>query len=167
MAEPEFVLPVSEQEYQAASSKFVTLPDGTTAYEANVNKMFGYDIEVTEVDWENPGSSMRVVVTVTGEGVNQGKSEKIAFGVKADGIWKGKEIYKALTGKEMEMKDLGGGKRSPVIKPLELVGKSAVGLWQVMEGFKGGDPTQGKTYYPKLVNLLPAGSKVQSEGLGI
>ena len=152
--EPEFKLPVTEDEYNAASSKFVSLPGGSTDYKKNVGLAFGYNVEVTEVDWDTPGSSMKIVVVVTEEGANKGKSEKISFGVKADGIWKGKELHYAITGKEMAIVD-----NAPVIRPLELVGKPAVGIWQVMQGTKGGVPGAEPVCYPKLENLLPAGSK--------
>lgn len=159
---PEFQLPVTEEEYQQAGSKFVTF-----AANAKVGDSLFLDIEVGMVDWDTPGQSMKVPITVTEECVDKGKEEKISFGVLKSGIWKGKEIYKAITGVDMPMKAGADGVTHPVIDPMALVGKPAVGFWQMVEGYKGGDPNAGTTQYPKLTSILSAGGKPKVEGLGI
>jgi len=50
----------------------------------------------------------------------------------------------------------------PRLVPSVVAGKPAVGLWRLQEGHKGGDPTAEMVLYPKLVAILPPGSKVES-----
>lgn len=155
---PEIILPdVTEDEYKRAGSKFVQMPAGETET--------SLDIEIGMLDWDTPGTSMKVPVTVTEEGPNQDKQDKISFGVKPDGIWKGKEIYYAITGVDMPMKLGGDGKNHPVIDPMVLVGKPAVGFWQMQKGKKGG--VGEEVTYPKLISILAPGSKPEVSDLGI
>jgi len=155
----EFQLPATEEEYQRAGSKFVTFPPN-----AKVGDSLFLDIEIGMIDWDTPGVSMKVPVTVTEEGLDKNKTDKISFGVKADGIWKGREIYKAILEEEMPMKSGADGKKHPVIDPMALAGKPAVGCWQLQEGKKGG---VGETVvYPKLQTILSPRSKPKVEGLG-
>ena len=108
---------------------------------------------------------MKVPITITEEGVDQSKEDKISFGVLPTGIWKGKEIYRAITGGDMPMKAGADGKKHPVIDPMALVGKPAVGLWAMQKGKKGG--VGEEIIYPKLQSILPAGKKPKTEDLGI
>lgn len=151
---PKVTLPVGEQEYNASGSKFITMtPDEQAKGSA------GYrDIEVHGYDWDTHGESLKVEVTVTTEGIDKGKKDKLSFGVlpgtknKPSGIFKGKAIYLTLTGKEMPIEK---GKVTPNI-PEDLLGKKGVGKWVWTEGKKGG---QGEpVFYPKLMEILPAGS---------
>jgi len=159
---PKFTMPVSEEEYKKAGSKFVTFPPG-----AKVGDVEERDIEIGMVDWDTPGQSMKVPITVTEAGPDQHKEEKLSFGVDVKGIWKGKEIYFAITGKDMPMEKGADGKKHPVIDPMELAGKPAVGVWQMMSGHSGGVETNPVIFYPKLVSILPAGKKSKAESLGI
>ena len=157
----EIMLPgVTEEEYHTAGSKFVTFPPG-----AKVGDALALDIEIGMVDWDTPGQSMKVPITITEEGVDQSKEDKISFGVLPTGIWKGKEIYRAITGGDMPMKAGADGKKHPVIDPMALVGKPAVGLWAMQKGKKGG--VGEEIIYPKLQSILPAGKKPKTEDLGI
>ena len=159
---PEFDLPITEEEYEKAGSKFIVVPPG-----AQVGAIEYRGIEIGMLDWDQPGKSMKVPVTVSEEGPDMGKEEKISFGVDIKGIWKGKEIYEAITGEPMPMREGTDGKKHPFIDPMALVGKSALGMWMMTKGFPGGDETQAPTYYGKLTSILPAGEKPVVEDLGI
>lgn len=160
---PEFILDgLSEEEYQKAGSKFISFPPA-----AKVGDWEYRDIEIGMTDWDTPGVSMKVPITVTEEGPDQFKEEKISFGVDLKGIWKGKEIYRAITGEDMPMKAGADGKKHPVIDPMELAGRPAVGGWQLQQGYPGGDRSLPPVVYPKLVNILPAGSKPEVSDLGV
>lgn len=160
---PQFLLDqVTEEEYETAGSKFITFPPG-----AQVGDSQFRTVEVTDFDWDTPGTSMKVEVKVTEEGPDQGKEEKLSFGVGKLGIWKGREIYLAVAGKEMPMAEGAGGKRHPAPDPMDLVGKPAEGHWQMQAGVKGGVPGGEPVLYPKLVALLKAGTRPKVEGLGI
>lgn len=158
----ELELPVTQEEYDKAGSKFMTMPPN-----AKLGDNLFLNIEVGMVDWDTPGTSMKVPVTVTEEGPDFGKEDKLSFGVKPDGIWKGKEIYRAITGEDIPMKEGAGGKIRPFIDPIALASKSAVGQWQVQRGYPGGDKTLPPVDYPKLIAILPAGGKPAVESLGM
>lgn len=156
----ELVIPVTEEEYEKATSKFVVFPPN--ARKGDV-KFLG--VEIGMIDWDQVGVSMKVPVTVIEDGIDFGKQEKISFGVKPEGIWKGRELYKAIMGTEMPMKAGADGVKRPAIRPMEIAGKKANGMWQIVEGKKGG--VGEATLYPKLVSILPAGPKPKAENLGI
>lgn len=170
---PEFVFnEISEEQYHTAGSKWVTFPLGEPLSK-RVGETLALDIEIGMVDWDNPGQSMKIPIKVTEAGVDQGKEDKLSFGVKItkdgkSGIWKGKEAYEHVTGKEMSMIAGSDGKKHPGFTEqdvMEMMGKPAVGLWEVMKGTKGGVEGAEPTYYPKLVAILPAGQKPKSEAL--
>ena len=171
MAEQEFILPVTEEEYEAGGSKFIAFKDekGNIATSGQWKNLVGQvnyrDVELGMPDWDTPGKSMKFPTTITEEGVDKGKEDKIATGVDSKSVWKLKEIHAAVIGGDLEMKPGADKKKHPVVKPMDYVGKSAVGVWEMQKGFKGGDPSAGETYYPKLVQLLPAGSKPRTESL--
>ncbi len=156
---PEFVLPVTEEEYQSSGSKFITFPPG-----AKKGDILYREIESGMLGWDTPGKSMKIDVTVTEDGDDQGKTEKISFGVDAKGIWKGKQIYQAITGHPMPMKKSStDGKNHPAPQDVDTAGKAAVGIWMMSEGKKGG--VGEAVLYPKLQDILPAGSKPNTESL--
>lgn len=162
---PEFELPITKEEYDTAGSKFITFPPGNPAKQVG---NFEYrEIECGMIDWETPGKSMKLPVTVTEEGSDFGKEDKVSFGVDKKGIWKGKELYEAVTGKPMPVRKGVDGKQHPYIDPMAVVGKMAIGAWQMQKGYPGGDQTQAPTYYPKLVNILKPGEKPVVESLEI
>lgn len=159
---PELEFPVTEDEYRTAGSKFVTFPP-----EAKVGDVQFRAVEVGMVDWDTPGKSMKCPIKVTEEGPDQGKEDKISFGVDSKGVWKAKEIYLAVTGADIPMKDGADGNKHPFIDPMALVGKAAVGCWVFQKGYKGGDPAQGEVTYPKLTSLHPAGYQPEATSLGL
>jgi len=171
MTEQEFVLPVTEEEYEAGGSKFIAFTDeqGNVVPSGSWSKMVGSvnsrAVEVGMPDWDTPGRSLKFPVVITEEGADKGKEDKMSTGVDSKSVWKLKEIHAAVIGGDLEMKKGADGKKHPVFKPTEYVGKPAVGIWEMQKGHKGGDPSAGETYYPKLVQLLPAGSKPNTESL--
>lgn len=160
MADQEFILPVTEEEYEAGGSKFITFPPGAKAGDVAYR-----NVEVGMPDWDTPGTSLKFPVVVTEEGPDKGKEEKISTGVDSKSVWKLKELHSAILGGDLEMKAGADGKKHPVFKPTEYVGKPVVGVWTMMKGHKGGDETAEEVLYPKLTNILPAGSKPTTESL--
>jgi len=156
----EFILPVTEEEYESAGSKFVTFPPGS-----EVGASLFLHAELGMPDWDTPGKSLKFPVTITEMGPDNGKEDKISTGVDAKSIWKMKEICQNVLGKDLEMEAGADKKRHPKVTPTEYVGKPAVAHYQLIEGRKGGDPAGEKTVYPKLMALLPAGAKPSAESL--
>lgn len=143
---PELQLPVSPEEYEVAGSKFVSQPG---AYKSKITEM---------PDWDTPGVSIKFPFTIT-EGVEEGKRNKLSCGVRADAVWKLKEMLAAI-GVPVEVKD---GK--PTFNPMACIEKEFLSVWTPdadtrtpEEGGKGGT-------YNKPTGALPIGAKV--EGLGI
>ena len=149
---------VTEAEYETAGSKFVTFPAGS-----KVGDNLYLDAEVGMPDWDTPGKSIKFPVTIIEDGIDRGKEDKISTGVDSKGVWKLKEVTQSVLHKDLEMKKGSDGKVHPVLKPMEYVGKKAVAHYQMQTGKKGGvgEPVQ----YPKLIALLPFGSKPKVEGL--
>lgn len=162
---PDLVFPdVTQEEYDTAGSKFITFPAGATPGAVQYR-----DVEVSDVDWDTPGQSIKIVATVIEEGPDLSKQDKLSFGVVKtatgkSGIWKGKLAHIAITGKEMAFVDTDKGPR-PKIDPTELVGKKAIAEYTLQLGHKGGDPEGEEVLYPKLTNFLSAGKKPAVAGL--
>ena len=145
---PKFIIDgVNKSDYDSAGSKFITMTPAEKA--AGIAYR---DIEIGELAWDTPGKSMKLPVVVKEEGTDKGKETKISFGVDKDGIWKGKDIYRAITGKDMPFE---GGHPAPDSDVL--LGKKAVGMWKLTKGKKGG--VGEEVEYTKLDSILPAGSK--------
>lgn len=162
---PKFILDgIDEDEYNTAGSKFITFP---AIPPPKVGDWQFRDIICGTLDWDSPGKSMKLPVTVVEEGPDKGKEEKISFGVDKKGIWKGKEIYLAITGHEMPMAKGADGKNHPAPDPIELYEKPAIGGWQMQMGKKGGDPNAEDVLYPKLVSILAPGTKPATDSLGV
>lgn len=160
MADQEFILPVTEEEYEAGGSKFITFMPG-----AKVGDVQYREIECDMPDWDTAGKSIKFPVTVTEEGPDKGKDGKISTGVDSKSVWKLKELHAAIVGGDLEMKAGADGKKHPVFKPTEYAGKAAVGVWTMMKGTKGGVEGAEEVLYPKLTNILLAGSKPTTESL--
>ncbi len=149
---PEFMLDITEEDYESAGSKFITFPLPLVKGATQFRK-----VECGMLDWDTPGKSMKIPVTIIEQGEDKEKDEKLSFGVDSKGIWKGKSIYKNIAGKDMPMK-VGSDKKShPAPKTEDINGKEAVGMWQVVEGKKGG--VGEAILYPKLIDILPKGYK--------
>ena len=170
MAEQEFILGVTEEEYEEAGSKFITWLDENDnpvmsgAWASQVGKTNLRDIEIGMPDWKTVGKSLKFPVSIMSE-MDKGKEDEICPGVDVKGIWKLKEIHQAIMGNELEMKVGADKKKHPVFKPAIYVGKPAVGVWEMQEGHKAGDPNAPIVYYPKLVSIMPAGTKETEQSL--
>lgn len=149
----EFVLPITEEEFETSGSKWITFDPN--AAEGTIELR---NVEIGVVDWDTPGVSLKYPVTII-DGIDKGKTDKLSAGVSKDAVWKIKEIHKAL-GVPVQMKD---GK--PVIKPKEVSGKNAVGVWIIRIGTKGGVAGADKTVYPKLEAIQPEGYTLQTASL--
>ncbi len=157
---PEFVLPVTEEEYQSAGSKFVVFPPGSKVGDNQYR-----DVEMGMPDWDTPGQSIKFPVSITEEGPDKGKEDKISTGVGKSGVWKLKEVYRSVTGEDLPMKKQKDGSNHPVLDPTKVAGKTAVAQYQMQKGKKGGDPNAEDVTYPKLIAILPAGTKPEVESL--
>lgn len=159
---PEFVLPVTEDEYEKAGSKFITFDPNAPA-----GRLLYLGIEMDMPDWETPGQSIKFPIRVTEEGPDFGKEDKIVGGITRDGIWKTKDILKALD-IVPEMRVGADQKKHPVITNetvLGVAGKLAVGCWQIQVDSRAPEKGGKGTKYPKLVNIYPAGYTPATEEL--
>jgi len=167
----EFILPVTEEEYETAGSKFITFLDKegravpATEWKKIVGESTFLDVELGMPDWDTPGKSLKFPLSIIEEGPDKGKEDKISAGVDTKGIWKLKEIVKSVLGSDLAMKKGADNKMHPSLNPTAFVGKQAVGQWVMQSGHAGGDPSKPITYYPKLVTLLPPGEKPTVESI--
>lgn len=150
---PELTLPVSEEEFEKAGSKFISFSPNDP-----LGKLYAKQIEMDVPDWDTPGVSIKFPVRIIGpEGdPDIGKEDKLSCGVSPDAIWKLKDVLNAL-GVSLEMREGADEKKHPVFDTDAVAGKQAVGCWELQAGSKGGDPTKGTIKYPKLVTIMPAG----------
>ncbi len=162
---------VTEEEYELAGSKFMTFIDKdgkivqSGEWKGHIGEDIYLEVESGMPDWDTPGKSLKFPITVVEEGPDKGKADKISTGVDSKSIWKLKEVVKALTGKDLQMKKGGDGKAHPVLNPTEFVGKPAIAHYQLIRGKKGGVATAEDTIYHKLIELLPTGEKPNTESL--
>lgn len=167
----EFILTVTEEEYEAGGSKFIAFTDeaGNIAPSGSWAKLVGSvnyrAVEIGMPDWDTPGRSLKFPVTITDEGPDKGKEDKLSCGIDSKSVWKLKETHSAVIGGDLEMQTGADGKKHPVFKPTVYVGKQAVGIWEMQKGTKGGEEGAPAVYYPKLVQLMPAGSQPKTESL--
>lgn len=150
---PEFTVPVEQDEYEASGSKFITFDSSDP-----VGKTYKKPVEIGVVDWDTPGVSMKFPVTIIGNDIDAGKTDKLSAGVGTNAVWKLKDTLKAI-GAPVEMKQGAGGKMFPVFKSEDCEGKKAMGVWEVQMGNKGGDPQAERIKYPKLVAFEPMTAK--------
>jgi len=150
----EFILEgITEEEYEVAGSKFITIsPDkkniaGYTTYRKAIIGM---------LSWEEKGAgrSMKFPFTISEE-LDLNKEDKISFGVDKKGIWKGKELYLAITGHAMPMAKGKDGNMHPSPNAMECMGKNVWVQYVNQKGAKGGDVTKGEVVYPKANAFLP------------
>lgn len=142
---PEFVLDVTEEEYEKAGSKFA--------------KAGAHLSECDMPEWKTPGVSIAFPFTILEEGIDKGLKGDIFCGVGKDSIWKLKEMLAAL-GVKYTVKD---GKVA--FNSTQCAGKQFQSIWTeevdtrpVEEGGKG-------THYTKPTSALPVGAKVEDLGL--
>lgn len=158
---PDIELNVTPEEYAIEGSKFITFPPGSKTGAKRY-----LEVEVGELDWATPNKSLKIPVTVSEDGPDNGKEDQLSFGINKGGVWKGKEAYKNITGEEPEV----GPNGRPMFIALKMVGKTAIGEWTMQIGYPGGDTNQPGFDMAKLTSILPAGSKPADAvptGLGI
>ena len=156
---PEFIIPTTEEEYEKAGSKFITFsPDD------EVGKLYYKDIELDMPDWDTPGQSIKFPLRITEEGPDFGKEDKISAGVTSIGVWKLKDLLNALD-VTVEMRVGADKKKRPVFASEEVAGKAAVGVWQVQMDKRKPEEGGKGVKYPKLINIMPAGSQPAIEEL--
>jgi hypothetical protein len=144
----EFVIPVSKDDYEKAGSKFITMGQNET--EAYRNVEFGMP------DWKTAGKSIVFPATVVG-GVDDGKEQSIFAGVDTNGVWKLKEILKAI-GVDVTFNKAG----QPMFDAQAVFGKKATARFIWETGHKDGDKNQPVVRYPKMVDIMPV--RGQHEG---
>jgi hypothetical protein len=148
----EFILErITEEEFEVAGSKFITIP-------ADKKSQVGYTTYrkaiIGMLTWDTVGRSMKFPFTIAEE-LDLNKEDKISFGVDKKGIWKGKELYKAVTGGDMPMAKGKDGNMHPSPNPMECMGKNVWVQYVNQKGAKGGDASKGETIYPKAQAFLP------------
>lgn len=148
---PEFVLPVTQEEYEKAGSKFITFNTADP-----VGKLYYKPIELDMPDWDTPGQSIKFPIRITEEGPDFGKEDKLSAGVSQIAIWKLKDILKALD-VAVEMRVGADKKKHPIFDSAAVAGQPAIGCWQIQEGHKDGNPNNPIVKYPKLVSIYPTG----------
>lgn len=142
---PEFILDVTEEEFEKAGSKFASVGEHLS--------------EVTNVDWENPGTSIKFEFRIVAEGPDSGKEAKIVAGVSKSAMWKLKEILEAL-GVQYQVKN---GKVT--FDSAVCLGKQFKSVWT--EQVDSRTPEEGGkgTKYTKATGAI--GKDETLEGLGI
>ena len=147
---PDMIIPdLSEQEYESAGSKFA--------------KAGAHLSECGMPEWETPGQSVRFPFRIIEEGEDNGKESKLVCGVSKSGIWKFKEMEKAL-GLQL-MKSIDGKMTIQEAGLMACVGKQFQTVWITEtdsrtpeEGGKGGT-------YTKATSALPVGAKIEDLGI--
>ena len=143
---PDLILPdITPEEYQNAGSKFA--------------KPGAHLSECGMPEWDTPGVSIKFPFTITEEGEDNGKENKISCGVKPTGVWKLKEMLVAIG---VACKETDG---KVAFDPIECVGKKFLSMWTTetdtrtaAEGGKGGS-------YTKPTSAFPVGTKVEDLGI--
>jgi len=140
-----FTLPVNEDEYEKAGSKFAQ--PGMHLSE------FGMPT------WKQAGFSMTFPFTIV-DGNDKGIEGEIYCGVNKDGIWKLKEILKALN---VAVTVTNG---RPSFDPMHVVGKRGMTLWIQQKDSRSMEEGGKGTLYSKAVSVFPEGTPPPSD-LGI
>lgn len=141
---PQFVLKdINKKEWDTAGSKFITFPPGAKPGDIQIR-----EVELGMVDWDTPGQSIKFPVTVTEEGIDNGKKDKVSAGVDAKSVWKLKEILNTLG---VETKVVNG---KIAFDSDALTGMKTNGIWVMQKGHKGGDPNAEEVVYPKLTGFV-------------
>ena len=141
---PQISLPVSQEQFESAGSKFISLAPGKT-------EGF-FDIECDVIDWKTPGVSLMLPVTITEEGINNGKADNFYMGVSPEAVFKTKETLTVLGIPVTFVK----GK--PNFDSEKSGGKKAVGHW-VQEEVDSIKNPGTKIKMVKLQDIYPAGYK--------
>lgn len=140
-----FTLPVSEDEYEKAGSKFAQ--PGMHLSE------FGMPT------WKQAGVSLTFPFTIV-DGNDKGLEGEIYCGVNKDGIWKLKETLKAL-GVAVTITN-----GRPTFDPMQVVGKKGMTLWTMQKDSRSVEEGGKGTTYSKAVSVFPEGTPPPAD-LGI
>lgn len=142
---PEFILDVTEEEYEKAGSKFAEVGEHLS--------------EMGMPEWETPGLSIRFPFTIIEEGEDKGKESKLVAGVSKNALWKLKEVLKAI-GVAVTVKD---GK--PTFDSTSCVGKQFLTVWTLQKDTR--TPEEGGTggTYSKPTGALAVGESVEDLGV--
>ena len=141
---------VNQDQFNAAGSKFVTMTPEEDA-KGEAYRLVEFQMPY----WKSPGRTIGFPVKVT-SGDDTGKDQEIFAGVDEKGVWKTKDILRAI--------------RVPITQnkagfvefdDTAVFGKTARGRWIMESGHKGGDPNAEIVRYPKLVDILPAAATVE------
>ena len=153
-----------EDDYKTAGSKFVSPPATMALSSENLGKRFTMLVKGTGLDWKDPGVSYEFSFSVEDKGANFGMLQSIFGGAQAKSIWSSKKYYLALSGKDMPMAKGADGKQHPNPDPDAIVGKLALGVWEIQKDKRGEDEGGKGIIYPKLVDIIPAtGGKSKSD----
>lgn len=148
MAEEGIILDVTEDEYEASTSKFAAAGEHLS--------------EMGLPNWENKDKrTIRFPFTIIEEGPDFGKEGKIVAGTKPDSIWKFKEVQAAV-GFKVEYVDRGDGVKAPKFNPAECVGKQFLSVWTEQKDSRSLDEGGTGHKYTKPESALPVGSKSAS-----
>ena len=140
-----FTLPVSEDEYEKAGSKFAQ--PGMHLSEFGMPK------------WKQAGVSLSFPFTIVG-GNDKGMESELYCGVAKDGIWKLKEVQKALGVTVVVANGM------PTFDPLQIVGKKGMTLWTQQKDSRSVEEGGKGTMYSKAVSVFPEGTPPPTD-LGI
>lgn len=144
----EFVLPINKEEFDKAGSKFITMGEKETETYR--------EVEMGMPTWKTTGKSIAFPVIIV-KGIDEGREQEIVAGVDSRGVWKLKDILRAL-GVEFTFTSNG----SPKFSPQEVFGKRAKGKWIKETGRKGGLEDGELVTYPKLVDILPLDANTEN-----
>ena len=146
----DFVLPVSREEWESAGSKFIMMTPQEKALKGAYRR-----IKVSNVDWDNPGTSLKYEFEIVEAGPDKGKMDKISAGVSKAAAWKVKEINGSL-GIPTEFNAQG----QPGFNRSDAFGKEGVAFYALIKGHKGGDPNAEVVEYPKVETIYPSNFSV-------
>jgi len=146
-----FTLPVNEEEWEKASSKFAAV--GAHRSE------FGMPY------WKDKGKTIAIPFTITAEGPDNGKEGEYFVGIDAKAVWKLKEIVQEAAGVPITFVKGKDGQKHPQFEAAAVAGKEFESVWteqvdsrSAAEGGKG-------TKYTKPTSALPLGSTPESLGI--
>jgi len=142
---PEFVLDVTEEEYEKAGSKFATA--GARLSECGMP------------EWKTPGVSIEFPFTIIEEGPDKGKEGSLFCGVVKKSLWKLREMLTAL-GVEYTTKD---GKVT--FDSVQCAGKQFLAVYTKEVDDRPAEEGGTGTHYTKASSALPVGAKVEDLGI--
>ena len=101
--------------------------------------------------WKQAGVSLSFPFTIVG-GNDKGMEGELYCGVAKDGIWKLKEVLKALGVTVVVANGM------PTFDPLQIVGKKGMTLWTQQKDSRSVEEGGKGTMYSKAVSVFPEGT---------